>query len=310
MLEASVIICTRDPRPDYLARVLAALGGQTLPPDRWELVIIDNASKVPVAGICDFSSHPAVRHFTESELGIAAARRRGMREALADLLVFVDDDNLLDDTYLSEAVKIKQAWPLLGVWGSGFIKADYEVAPPGHLARYLPLLTLRDAAGPFWSNFVSIPEAIPWGAGLCLRKEVACAYCRFCEQSSIQITGRLGDSLTSGEDREIAHVCCASGFGIGIFPQLKIKHLIPKHRISEDYLIRLAEGIALSDLLISYKWQEKQPRFSNRLGVLLRFLRTLLLRRGLDRRFGLAYVRAFAKARRIIKATPGTTFAR
>ncbi len=304
MLDLSVVICTRNPRPDYLARVLEALGNQTLSPDRWELLIIDNASNVPVAGSCDISSHPRARNITESELGIAPARRRGMREAAADLIVFVDDDNVLDKTYLSEAVKIKQEWPLLGAWGSGCIKGDYEVEPPEYLEAYLSFLALRDAAGPRWSNFICIPDTIPWGAGLCVRKEVASAYCRFYERSSIQITGRQGDSLASGEDKEIAHVSCARGFGIGIFPELKIRHLIPKHRISEDYLIRLAEGITLSDLLIDYKWQGKQLQFASDLGVLLRFFKAILLHRGLDRRFQFAQVRAFAKARRIIETSP------
>jgi glycosyltransferase involved in cell wall biosynthesis len=307
MLEASVVICTRDPRPDYLARVLEALGDQTLSADKWELLIIDNASNVPVASSCDVSSHPRARHITESEIGVAAARRRGMREAAADLIVFVDDDNVLDKTYLSEAVKIKQEWPLLGAWGSGCIKADYEVEPPEYLETYLPMLALRDLAGPRWSNFVSIPDAIdtiPWGAGLCVRKEVARAYCRFYERSSIRITGRQGGALMSGEDKELSYVACAGGFGIGTFPLLKIKHLIPQHRISEEYLVRLSEGIALSDLLIDYKWLGKRVRFPNRLGVLLRFLETILLHRGLDRRFRLAKVRALASAQRIIEAAP------
>ena len=304
MVDASVVICTRNPRPDYLARVLDALGNQTLSPDRWELLIVDNASNVPVAGSCDILSHPRARHVIENEVGIAAARRRGMREAAADLMVFVDDDNVLDKTYLSEAIKIKQEWPLLGAWGSGCIKADYEVEPPEYLGPYLLFLALRDVAGPRWSNFISIPDTIPWGAGLCVRKEVATAYCRFYERSSIQITGRQGDSLASGEDKEIAHVSCARGFGIGIFPELKIKHLIPKHRISEDYLIRLAEGITLSDFLIDYKWHRKQLKFASDLGVLLRFLKTILLYRGLDRRFQFARVRAFTRARRIIETAP------
>ena len=42
MLDASVIICTHNPRPDYFARVLDGLRNQTLPMHRWELLIVDN----------------------------------------------------------------------------------------------------------------------------------------------------------------------------------------------------------------------------------------------------------------------------
>jgi hypothetical protein len=35
----SVIICTHNPRMDYLARALAALKEQTLPKELWELLL-------------------------------------------------------------------------------------------------------------------------------------------------------------------------------------------------------------------------------------------------------------------------------
>jgi hypothetical protein len=47
----------------------------------------------------DLSWHPNARHIVEHKLGISVARR-GMREASTDLLIFVDDDNLLDRNYL------------------------------------------------------------------------------------------------------------------------------------------------------------------------------------------------------------------
>ena len=192
VLQASVIICAHNPRSDYFARVLASLRDQTLPLDNWELLIIDNASKMPLAPDWHISWHPTARHIVESELGVAAARRRGIREARADLIVFVDDDNVLDKTYLTQAVGIGRDWPLLGAWGSGSIQADFEVKPSESVMEFLPYLALRETASPQWSNVASCVQAMPWGAGLCVRKAVAVAYCQSCERSSIQITGRVG----------------------------------------------------------------------------------------------------------------------
>ena len=45
----SVLICTHNPRRDYLDQVLAALRAQTLPVAEWELIVVDNASARPVA---------------------------------------------------------------------------------------------------------------------------------------------------------------------------------------------------------------------------------------------------------------------
>jgi len=40
MIPVSVIICTHNPRPDYLQRVLDALKAQTLPKENWELLLM------------------------------------------------------------------------------------------------------------------------------------------------------------------------------------------------------------------------------------------------------------------------------
>jgi glycosyltransferase involved in cell wall biosynthesis len=300
MLEASVVTCTRNPRPDFFARVLESLRNQTLAPDKWEFLIVDNASNVPVARSCPISSHPRPRCVIENEIGVAAAWRRGMREAAADLIVFVDDDDVLDQEYLSQAVKIKHEWPFLGVWGSGCIRGEYEVEPPKKLETYLPLLAIRDTTGPCWSNIFASVETIPWAAGLCVRKEVACDYCCLAEKAFIQITGRRDDVLLDSEDKEIAHVCVARGLGIGTFPELKLTHLIPKHRISANYMVRLAEEIALSDFLLDYKWKPSELRLPSYFEMLLKRLEAILLRRGLDQRMRLAQIRGLAKGRRIV----------
>ena len=46
--DLSVVLCTYNPRPRVLAEVLDALREQTLPKDRWELVVIDNNSDRPL----------------------------------------------------------------------------------------------------------------------------------------------------------------------------------------------------------------------------------------------------------------------
>jgi glycosyltransferase involved in cell wall biosynthesis len=60
-MDLTVVICTHNPRQDYLDRVLHALQVQTLAVDRWELLVIDNASKLSVANRIDVSGHPHSR---------------------------------------------------------------------------------------------------------------------------------------------------------------------------------------------------------------------------------------------------------
>jgi glycosyltransferase involved in cell wall biosynthesis len=291
----SVIICTHNPRPNYFARVLTALRCQTLSMNQWELVIIDNASSEPLtAARWDLSWHPSARILREEELGLSAARKRGILEAAGGLLVFVDDDNVLDLAYLAEALRICNEWPQLGVWG-GSIVPEFEVEPPGYLREFLGALALREVESPRWSNVMACLEAQPWGAGLCVRPEVSKAYLEHCSGAAIQLTGRHGKGLLSGEDVEICNIACTNGFGMGLFPNLRVLHIIPKERISEDYLVKVTEGIHTSAFLLAYKWQGIYPRsLIAGLGLLSR-ARDILYHRGLHRRMYVARLRGYRR---------------
>ncbi len=302
MLNISVIICSHNPRADYLQRVFDGLNNQSLPKSEWELLLIDNASQERLDAAFNMSWHPNARHIFEEKLGLAHARQCGMRESSADLLVFVDDDNILDPNYLAEAVRISQEWPQLGVWGSGATSLEFEVEPSEYLREFCVFLAPREAKVPLWTNVFTCIEATPWGAGLCVRASVAADYCKLWTQSLIKISGRSGNSLLSGEDDEIGYTACSLGLGMGIFPELKLIHLIPELRVSEKYLIRLREGQVTSRCLLNYKWQGVLPVSPLSALGLLNVLKTLLLQRGVRRRISLADLRAAIKARRIIAA--------
>ena len=224
MLDLSVIICAHNPRTQYLRRVLDALRDQTLPQENWELLLIDNLSSVPLVEIWDLTWHPHSKHLRETELGISAARRRGIKEGQAKLIVFIDDDNVLDKSYLSDVLRLGAEWPCLGAWGSGKILPEFEVLPSEPAKQFLSFLALRETPVARWGNTMAM-ETTPWGAGMCLRRQVAERYIERYEQDKIQITGRKGTSLASGEDNEISHVACELGLGTGVFPELKLIHL-------------------------------------------------------------------------------------
>jgi len=72
-MKVSVILCTYNPRRDYLERTLGALRGQTLGRGSWELIIVDNNSSPSLASWLDLSGLPA-RALVEPEQGFTPAR--------------------------------------------------------------------------------------------------------------------------------------------------------------------------------------------------------------------------------------------
>jgi glycosyltransferase involved in cell wall biosynthesis len=250
-MEISVIICTHNPRMDFLAKVLDALRAQSLPSELWELLVIDNASNNPLADTLDLSWRPHARVIREETLGLTPARLRGIREASGDLLVFVDDDNVLAERYLSEALNIERAWPMLGVWG-GSIEPWFEVEPPAWSVPYHCYLALRTVSEDCWSNFKDNPGLMPWGAGMCVRRMVALEYARVLASDPIRRSlDRRGQSLGSCGDSDLAMIACDMGFGTGLYRKLRLTHLISDRRLEEPYLMKLTEGMGYSLTILS-----------------------------------------------------------
>jgi hypothetical protein len=270
---------------DYLPRVLQALKEQDLASSEWELLIIDNASSRPVRELCDVSWHPNSRHVREEKLGLVPARLRGIQESTGSVLLFVDDDNVLRSDYLSEVLRIAREWPMLGVWG-GHVGGVFEVEPPSEALEYLWMLGVRNVATVQWSNATFDNHAIPIGAGMCARRPVALKYASAATNSPYrQWLDRKGPDLVSGGDIDLALTACDAGLGAGVFPTLVVHHLIPRHRVDPQYIVRLAENIAYGQLLVKSVRTGLPARipFSDRLFAWYSILRQRGIRRAVIR---------------------------
>ena len=91
----SVILCTYN-RDKYIYNVLKSLAENTLSPDQYEIVLVDNNCTDNTHSECDrfVKDFPEVtfRYFVETNQGLSHARNRGIRESKGDILVYVDDD--------------------------------------------------------------------------------------------------------------------------------------------------------------------------------------------------------------------------
>jgi len=249
-MDVSVIIPTHNPRPDPLRRVLQALAAQTLPRDRWELVVVDNAS-TPAVATADLAALAPVslRVVAEPEPGLTAARRRGLRSTQGDAVVFVDDDNVLAPDFLTEVVRVLAAEPRVGAAG-GPSRPEFASPPPAWLREFDSLLACRDlgpdaqvSRGPHSGN-LRYPPFAPIGAGLVLRRAAARVWLEAPAEG--RPTDRRGTELTSGGDNDIILTVLAAGWEVAYFPTLALTHLIPSERLQPDYLARLNRAIARS----------------------------------------------------------------
>jgi glycosyltransferase involved in cell wall biosynthesis len=246
----TVVVPTHNPDSGRLARTLQALRAQTLSTDRWECLIVDNASN-PSLQLTDLSGHGprGLRLVAEPVPGLSQARRRGFVSSSGDIIVLVDDDNELSADYLAEVLRFFAAHPKVGVLG-GRSLPEFEIPPPPWVREFDGLLALRDLGEePLVSTGLrnpatgrnDYPAFAPIGAGLAMRRGVA--QCWLERGSHAVLPDRQGGKLSSGGDNDLVLCAMTSGWEAAYDPALRLTHLIPRSRITPGYLGRLNRGI-------------------------------------------------------------------
>jgi glycosyltransferase involved in cell wall biosynthesis len=279
-----------------------------MPLGQWELLLVDNCSRSPLSASVDLAWHPRGRHVREGELGLTPARLRGISESTAELIVFADDDNVLAPDYLERVVEIDREFPLLGAWG-GQCLPGFQGGEPAEWTRpYWPLLAIHEVPNDVWGSFADF-RIIPCGAGMAIRRAVAQEYAQRVASSPLRkFLDRRGKSLICCGDSDLALTACDLGQGVGRFSRLRLTHLIPRERLTEQYLIQLVEAIHCSaKLLEAVRGPVQRER---RTGVQrLRRIGRLCLggTRSRSFRFGIASERGRALADRLLAefAHPG-----
>jgi glycosyltransferase involved in cell wall biosynthesis len=245
----SVVICTYNPRLDYLGRVLEGLEAQTLARDQWELVIVDNRSDPPLVDRLPHASSLHCRIVREETPGLVAARVRGMAETTGSWIVYVDDDNVLDKNYLEELNKLTLTYPNVALW-SGKIRPEFESQPPAKTRPYWQYLAIREVDRTQWSN-LPIPEILPCGAGMAVRRDVMENWTEGLKTNPARsCLGRKENSLLAGEDTDIGLTTCEMGLGVGLSRTLQLTHLISARRVEPAYLRKIAYSVTYSHTLL------------------------------------------------------------
>jgi len=106
-------------RAHLLPRLLEVVAGQAdAVPDRVGVVVVDNDPDGSAAGVVGGWAERGVRYVHEPRPGISAARNRALDEAgAADVLVFLDDDELPSEGWLEHLLTAWRDWGCAAVVG-------------------------------------------------------------------------------------------------------------------------------------------------------------------------------------------------
>lgn len=254
MPDITVILCTLNPRADFLSATLDSLAAQRTDDggrETFDVVIVDNHSQPPVRLPGDRLGAYPFKVVVETSPGLQAARMRGLAETAAPLLIYVDDDNVLAPEFVTQVRRIATTAPHLGAWGGWIDPVFPEGEPPTWVRRHLHLLAIKQPERIAWSNQLFNYATTPVGAGLCVRRAIADAYRdRLASSPWRRHLGRSGGNLLGCEDLDLAYTAIDLGLGCGVFPELRLRHLLPARRFTVEYLERLQEGNGFSENIL------------------------------------------------------------
>ena len=118
MIDFSVVVPTRN-RAGHLAGLLEALGGQTFPRERFEVVLVDDCGQDDVErAVAPYRSVMRIElvHLTK-QAGCAGARQAGVERARGAYLAFTDDDCAPCSEWLESLDAARRRWPGLALGG-------------------------------------------------------------------------------------------------------------------------------------------------------------------------------------------------
>jgi GT2 family glycosyltransferase len=112
----TIVIATHE-RPDELAGCLGAVAELDYPPGQLDVVVVDDGGTTPLDSVLRAAGDLPVELIRQRQAGPAAARNRGAKAALGEVLAFTDDDCRPAQDWLARLVRHWGGRPDVAVGG-------------------------------------------------------------------------------------------------------------------------------------------------------------------------------------------------
>lgn len=242
----SVVLCCYN-SASRIIPVLEHLAYQQLSSASYEVILVDNNCTDDTVSIArkywdQQNIDMPLYIVSEKKAGLSYARQSGIQKARNSVIVFCDDDNLLDSDYLQKAFDTMQLDLRIGAVGGVGVAIVSGLIP-----EWFNTYQGAYACGPqgVCSGYVTRTRGYLYGAGLCIRTEIIRS---ILNSKSIKLSDRKGKSLVSGGDSEICMLISLSGYELYYNAEMKFKHLIGQNRLTLKYLHKLYESFGVSYL--------------------------------------------------------------
>jgi glycosyltransferase involved in cell wall biosynthesis len=205
-----------------------------------EVILVDNCSTDDTVAHAKalWKSEIPLRIVTENEPGLSSARKAGILAASYDYILFCDDDNWLDETYISNGFKLMTSDKTIGVCGGHGIAVFEDGKGPEWFKQYEKVFACGEQ--PQTSHVRAV-----YGAGMFAQRDILLF---IINNYQFVLSDRKGNQLTGGNDYEIVMLIGLFGYSVHYLPALTFRHYMPEGRMKWEYLKRIVKGSAISSV--------------------------------------------------------------
>jgi len=238
MLKISVIICTYD-RAETLKGILDSLLAQDLK-ESYEIIVVDNNSQdntKELVGSFGPKFDGKLRYLFQPQQGKTFALNLGIKEARGEIIVFIDDDCLVEKNHLSLIYQaFQENGTEIGIIGGKILPLWGNVAKPAWIIDLKsgwwnttffkgPIGIFDYGDKPFIIDHVkgTHRNVTFFGANTSIRKKLLDQY------------GYFNNEKTVGEDTEMCLRLFKAGVKGAYAPQIIVQHKVEAEKITPEY---------------------------------------------------------------------------
>jgi glycosyltransferase involved in cell wall biosynthesis len=232
----TVAICTWN-RAKLLDQTLAEMQKLVIPTGvEWELLVVNNNCTDETKDVIRrHVGELPLKELLETKQGQSHSRNHAIDAAKGEILIWTDDDVLVDRLWLAEYVEASRRWPEAAFFG-GRIQPWFESRPPGWVTANIsvlePMLVIRDFGG----AEEPIRKGFPLGANMAFRRQTLTDL-RFDPR-----VGLRGNDQIRGDEALMFDTLRQRGlWGVWV-PTASIRHFVVRERLTQRYVWKYYVG--------------------------------------------------------------------
>lgn len=239
-MNISVCICTYN-RAEMLGDTIASITACHVPDGlKWECLVVDNNSKDHTKSVVEDkineNTDVLIKYISEPQQGLSYARNRAVNEAKGELLLFVDDDVLVDRNWVLEH------WYGFKNYDADIIGGPIEILWEGRRPQWLPDNMLPKLCyldmGDEYILLAPSDDRCLFGANIGFRHSIFQKYGLFDVKLGVSGKGQL-----VGEELDYQLRVMENNGRVIYIPKAKVQHRVQEWRLKKSSFIKRYYGI-------------------------------------------------------------------